>query len=841
MKKSSFLILLFLSTVFNVVAQKIQSPSEFLGYKLGDQFTPHHRVVDYYKYLSTVSKHIKLQDYGKTNEGRPLILAYVASESNINRLEEIRKNNLSLAGINEQGSAPIAKTKTADQPVIVWLSYNVHGNESVSTEASLQTVYELLNPANQETKSWLNNTVVLIDPCLNPDGRERYVNFYNPIKNLIPDALPFTREHMEPWPGGRANHYYFDLNRDWAWQSQVESQQRLAVYNKWLPQVHVDFHEQGVDEPYYFAPAAEPFHEDITSWQREFQTIIGKNNARYFDAKAWMYFTKERFDLLYPSYGDTYPIYNGSVGMTFEQGGSGRAGLAIITAEGDTLTLKDRIDHHFTSGLSTVEASSKYADRALSEFSNYFVKSKTSPPGEYKSYILRGDNPEKLKTLATLLKRNGIDFGYGASKSVQAFNYFTGKNESVKVNKSDMVISAYQAKSVLLKVLFEPNTFVSDSATYDITAWSLPYAHGIQAFASKETLSPLLSSPEMEAKIISKVENATAYVANWNSVTDVKFLGDLLKRNIKVRFSEIAFESAGNRFDAGSLIITRNGNLALGSNFENVIYDLAKKNGIDLVPMASGFVDKGADLGSDKVRLIKKPKVVVIGGEATSSLAFGEIWHFFEQQINYPVSIVRSQDLNRIDWSEINVLILPSGNYADLSNEKLLQWIRGGGKLIAMGNAVSQLAEVKGFDIKVKEEAKKDEKVMDPYKFIKPYENRERESVLSNTPGAIYKVNLDNSHPLGFGFPNFYYTLKLDDQGYQYLNEGWNVGVVKKDNYVSGFVGAEAKKKTIDGLIFGVQELGSGSVVYLGDDPLFRSFWESGKLLFSNAVFMVGN
>jgi hypothetical protein len=681
-----------------------------------------------------------------------------------------------------------------------------------------------------------------VDPCINPDGREAYVTQFK-RRNYFASGNedPFDQEHFEGNVSGRYNHYSFDLNRDWIWQTQVETKQRMEFFQSWLPMVHADFHEQSYQHSYYFPPAAKPYLNFISNSTKDLQESIGVSFARLFDSNNWNYFTREIYDLYYPGYGDTYPIYNGSVGMTFEQGGSGRAGLAIITAEGDTLTLKDRIDHHFTSGLSTVEASSKYADRALSEFSNYFVKSKTSPPGEYKSYILRGDNPEKLKTLSTLLKRNGIDFGYGASKSVQAFNYFTGKNESVKVSKSDMVISAYQAKSVLLKVLFEPNTFVSDSATYDITSWSLPYAHGIQAFASKESLNPLLSSPERETKSINKVENSTAYVANWSSVTDVKFLGDLLKRNIKVRFSEIAFESAGNRFDAGSLIITRNGNLALGANFENVIYDLAKKNGIDLIPMASGFVDKGADLGSDKVRLIKKPKVVVIGGEATSSLAFGEIWHFFEQQINYPVSIVRSQDLNRIDWSEINVLILPSGNYADLSNEKLIQWVRGGGKLIAMGNAVSQLAEVKGFDIKVKEEAKKDEKGLDPYKFIKTYENRERESILNNTPGAIYKIDLDNSHPLGFGFPNFYYSLKLDDQVYQYLNEGWNVGVVKKNNYVTGFVGAEAKKKTVDGLIFGVQELGSGSVVYLGDDPLFRSFWESGKLLFSNAVFMVGN
>lgn len=841
MKKYIFLIVLLIAGIFSVQAQQIKSPSEFLGYTLGNQFTPHHRVVDYYKYLASVSKHIQLQEYGKTNEGRPLLLAFVGSDTNMSRLDEIRTYNLNLAGINEQSSVSASKDISSEQPVVVWLSYNVHGNESVSTEASLQTIYELLNPANQRTKAWLKNTLVVIDPCLNPDGRERYVNFYNPIRNIVPDALPFTREHLEPWPGGRANHYYFDLNRDWAWQSQIESQQRLAVFNKWLPQVHVDFHEQGVDEPYYFAPAAEPYHQDISQWQREFQTIIGKNNARYFDEKGWMYFTKERFDLLYPSYGDTYPIYNGSVGMTFEQGGSGRAGLAIINSEGDTLTLKNRIDHHFTTGLSAIEASSKNAERALNEFKNYFSSSKTNPPGEYKSYIIRGDNPEKLKSLATLLQRNGIEFGYGSAKGALAFNYFTRKSENIKVNKMDMVISAHQPKSVLLKVLFEPNTFVSDSATYDITAWSLPYAHGIQAFASKESLSPLMNTLEVQASTISSLPNPVAYVANWNSLADVKFLAELLRKNIKVRYSEIAFESGGNRFNAGSLIIARNGNSNLDGGFEKVITELASKSGITLQPLSSAFVDKGADLGSDKVRYIKKPRVVVVSGEAASSLAFGEIWHFFEQQINYPLSVVRSSDLNRIDWSSIDVLILPNGKYTDLGNDKMLQWIRSGGKLIAMDAAVSQLVGLKGFDIKNKEEVKKEDKEMDPYKALKSYENRERERVQTNIPGAIYKVDLDNTHPLAFGFPDFYYTLKLDDNVYQYLTDAWNVGVIKKDNYVSGFVGSKVRKKLSDGLIFGVQEIGNGSVVYLADDPLFRSFWENGKLLFSNAVFMVGH
>ena len=275
-------------------------------------------------------------------------------------------NNLRLAHIAKDKMMP-----TEETPAIVWLSYNVHGNETSSSEASMLTLFALVDPANTQSKEWLKNTVVVIDPCLNPDGRERYINWYNSMIGTQYNPQVVAREHREPWPGGRSNHYNFDLNRDWVWQTQVESRQRLAQYNQWLPQVHVDFHEQSVNSPYYFAPAAEPYHEVLTKWQRDFQKTIGKNHAKYFDKNGWLYFTNERFDLLYPSYGDTYPVYSGSIGMTYEQGGIS-AGLGILTDEKDTLTLTDRALHHFTSGMSTVEIASMNASKLVKEFHTYF-------------------------------------------------------------------------------------------------------------------------------------------------------------------------------------------------------------------------------------------------------------------------------------------------------------------------------------------------------------------------------------------------------------------------------------------------------------------------------------
>jgi hypothetical protein len=332
-----------------------------------------------------------------------------------------------------------------------------------------------------------------------------------------------------------------------------------------------------------------------------------------------------------------------------------------------------------------------------------------------------------------------------------------------------------------------------------------------------------------------------AFVANWGSVKDVRFLSGLLKKNIKVRYSEVPFNVGGNSYNIGSLLITRSGNDKAGNDFDKLVREVASANDVIIQPIASGFMEKGADLGSDKIRFIKQPRIALVGGEETSSTAFGEIWHFFEQQIGYPVSVVRAHDIDRT-LSQFDVLIYPDGNYEDISGDRIQNWVQSGGKLIALQNAVAQLAGKKGFALTVKEEEKPDkEKAKISYEDLKVYENREREALPGSIPGAIYKVDLDNTHPLGFGFPKFYYTLKLDNKIYNFLSNGWNVGTIKKNNYVTGFVGSQAKKSLVDGMLFGVQEMGSGSVVYLTEDPLFRSFWENGKLLFSNAVFMVGN
>ncbi|HVF96704.1 MAG TPA: M14 family metallopeptidase, partial [Flavisolibacter sp.] len=825
MKPLALVLFIWLTGI--IAHAQIPSPESFLGYKVGTRFTPHHRLVEYYKAVAAASPStVKLQQYGTTNEGRPLLLAYISSAQNINNLESIRTKNI------ERTSG---KSAAADAIPIVWLSYNVHGNETSSSEASMLTLHALVDPANQQTKSWLQNTVVIIDPCLNPDGRDRYVNWFNSVTGTTFNALPESREHREPWPGGRSNHYNFDLNRDWAWQTQVETQQRLSVFNQWLPHVHVDFHEQGYNEPYYFAPAAEPFHEVITPWQRDFQNTIGRNHARYFDEKGWLYFTKERFDLLYPSYGDTYPIYNGSIGMTYEQGGGPSGGLGVIIENGDTLTLVDRAQHHHTTGMSTVETASKNAAKLVSEFEKYY-RDANNGAGDTKAYVIKmgSSDSNRMQSLLQLLDKNGIRYFSGRGSGLRGQSYASSKDENFSLSSSDVVIPSAQPKAALVRVLFEQNTKLSDSATYDITAWSLPYAYGLQAYAVKTPVSGLETYRVNKTVNVENGEMPYAYVISWSGLNAAKLTGQLLQKGIKLRFTTQPFTAGGQTFNRGSVLVMRTGNQQTQNLFATV-RTLANDAGVRLMPVASGFVEKGLDFGSSTVVPLKARKVALLTGEGVSSLGAGEVWHYFEQVLKYPVTLLNVNDAGRLNWNNYDVVIMPDGAYRFLSEktaaDALKAWVNGGGHLIALEGAVSNLSRL-DWAVKAKKSEDSNSKEKDPYFNLRRYDDRERDALRDYTPGSIYKVELDNTHPLAYGYPSHYYTLKQDNNQYEFLKEdGWNVGVVKRDGPVSGFVGVNLSKRLRNHLVFGVQESGRGTVTYLTDDVLFRSFWENGKLL----------
>jgi hypothetical protein len=841
MKKIACIItLLFISQ--SSFSQKLLSPGEFLGYQLGDRFTFHYRMVDYFKHVDEMAGNVKVIEYGKTYEQRPLIYTIITSPENFSKLDEIRVDNLRRTGL--QSGAPQSRVP------IVWLSYNVHGNESSSMEAAMWTLYELANTSNAKTQAWLKNTVVIIDPCINPDGRDRYARFYSQFGNMPGNTNGDATEHHEPWPSGRTNHYMFDLNRDWAWVTQIESKQRIKVYNEWLPQVHVDFHEMGYNTPYFFAPAAEPLHEVITPWQREFQTMVGKNHAKYFDQEGWLYFTKEHYDLFYPSYGDTYPTYNGAIGMTYEQAGSGYAGTSITTETGDQLTLLERITHHHTTGLSTIEITSQNASRVLDEFEKYFRENNSNPSSPYKTYVIKADNnKDKIRTITSWMDSHGIKYGHTNAKTSKGFDFQSQTTGNVNVSAEDIVISAYQAKSRFITTVFEPVSKLPDSLTYDITAWNLMYAHNLKGLALTEKLSVTKPYQQTVSKPLELKQKPYAYIFKYQHLDDVRLLTSLMKSGVRVRASEKGFTINGQTFSPGTLIVTRRNNEHI-PGFDSLIVSKAKSFNRDVTPSYTGFVEKGKDFGSGDLNYLKPPKVATVFGAETSSLNSGEIWHFFEQQIEYPVTQIGTDYFKYVDLKSYDVLIVPEV-YSTIFDEamqlKISEWVNAGGRLILMGNANNQFADKAGFALKKfasedeKNEAEKRAKELKEKEGMPRYDQTERRNVSEIISGAIYKVTVDNSHPLGFGLDNNYYTLKTNEYRFAFLDNGWNVGILKgKVKPIMGFAGYKGNASLQNSIVFAVENKGEGEIVYMVDNPLFRAFWDNGKLLFSNAVFMVG-
>ncbi|MEY3369223.1 MAG: hypothetical protein RI973_2378, partial [Bacteroidota bacterium] len=545
MIRTLLLLSLCLTSIAGLYAQpvaRIQTPDEFLPHQIGAQFTEHSQLVAYYQHVASLSNRVKLIEFGRTNQQRPQLLAIVSTPENLRRLEDIQLNHRRNAGL-ASGDAD-----NKNPAAIVWLGFSVHGNEAAGSEASMPVLYDLTNPDNKETSEWLKNTIVLIEPSVNPDGYNRYTSWYRQASPSRPDPDPAAREHDEPWPGGRVNHYLFDLNRDWAWATQTETRNRLKIYNQWLPHVVADLHEQYYDSPYYFAPASQPYHTYLTKWQADFQVEIGKNHAKYFDRNGWLYFTKEVFDLLYPSYGDTYPCFNGAIGMTYEQGGHSRAGRAIELPNHDTLTLADRVAHHRTTALSTVEIASQNAGRLVENFADFYKKSKNNPPGPYKTYVVKATNPShKIKAFTTLLDRHDIRYAKSGKNMAEltGFNYATGLEGRFSLGEEDLIISAHQPKGIFTQALLDPEAVVTDSMTYDITAWSLIQAFGLEGHATRERIDAFqayVPAPGVQRR---SEASPYAWLASWNSMQSARFLAGLLQQGVVVRYAEEAFAVEG--------------------------------------------------------------------------------------------------------------------------------------------------------------------------------------------------------------------------------------------------------------------------------------------------------
>ncbi|MBI5008567.1 MAG: zinc carboxypeptidase [Bacteroidia bacterium] len=840
MRKWFSALVLSVAIISPIRSQNIKSPDEFFGYELGTQFTYHHKAVEYFRYIADNSPLAEYREYGTTYEGRTLGVCFISSEENLANLEELRKNNLINTGL-------AAGAATGKQIPFIWLGYNVHGNEAVGMEAAIKTLYTLVSGSYPNVNEYLKGCVIIIDPCQNPDGHELYTNRYRNSMSLLMNPDNNAWEHNQGWPSARSNHYMFDLNRDWTWQTQKETRERLALYNQYMPHVHADFHEMGPESTYFFAPGAQPWHTVITQWQNDFHKFMGKGNAELFDDKYKLYFTKENFDLFYPSYGDTWPLFNGAMGFTFEQSGGGVSGLSYKLESGDTLTLKDRIDGHFTASMATIKVSYENREKLISEFNKYFLDNAKNPGFQYKSIIIKGTNEKSnIRNMLQLFDNHQIRYSYAGStgKKLKGFDYSVNKDSEVTIEKGDILVSAYQPQSRFVQVLFEPDSKANDSITYDLSAWALPYVYNLKAYALEEKISPDTGKvvvPEIKNEISSS--RPYAYIANYQGFDELKFVAALYRSDIRIRYSMKPFKINGTGFNRGTIIVTRGDNKSAGDRFDTIIRKAADESKVRLVPAETGLVETGKDFGSAYSPLQKKRKIAMLCGEGTSTSSVGELWYFFERELNYPVSLINTKDAAQADLSGYDLLILTSGSYSNMK-DTIADYVKRGGRVLAFENAISvfnnakltslgKAVETKSAEDKAAEKKIKSDDTIHLRKF--EYTAESRYSISSRSAGSIYRVKTDETHPYAFGLGREWFIMKRT-AGYPFLPAGNNIGYISDREPFSGFAGFKYKDKIKNTLVIGSENIGKGEVIYITDNPYFRAFWKSGRVLIGNVV-----
>jgi hypothetical protein len=841
MRRLSLCVFVLFVAAVSQAQTAIPSPDEFLGYKLGDRFTPHARILDYFRLLTTRSNLITMQQFGETYEHRPLMLAVITSPKNRAALDSIRANVAALTDPNATTQAR-ANEIAKSTPAIAWLAFGVHGNESSSAEVSMDVAHTLLTDPN--SAPLLDNLVVLIDPLLNPDGRERYIQWFIRTRGEEADPNPDAFEHNEPWPGGRFNHYLIDMNRDWAWSSQREVQARVAEYRKWNPQVFVDFHEMGYQSSYFFPPDARPVNanlpKDVDTWLEKF----GRADAEAFTKKGWTFFTGEEFDLFYPGYGDSWPSLHGAIGMTYEVAGHSRAGSAITRDDGTIFTLADRIARHYTTAMATLRTASENREGLLQYTYEMMRKQVTSGSN---TYLLQPDSPN-FRPLIEMLQRQSIAMSQlGAPVTIKASRIDSDATDTHLFTAGTVVINTRQPLGGLAQTLLERSPvftkgYVEEQQKrahadepdefYDLTSWSLPLAMNVDTYV---TTLPVTGDMHPYAPAPQPAFRAAryGYIIDGGDPNVYRAAGRMLRDGIRFNVSEDVVSVNDRNFARGSVVVLKGNNKPdLDASLEKVIRDTAAT----ITPIDSGWTG-ATSFGSSKVHFIKDPRIALIGGPRVNATSYGMLWHTLDVDTPLPHSNVSAESLRNVDLSKYGVIVLPDGDYGDRfgkNAEKLKAWLNAGGTLVVIKGASSFLRE-KDVDIsKLKpwEAPKKKDDDKDKSPSAPELYNDYR------VPGATFRTVMNDRSYLTFGVPRNPYVLIEGSAAFLPVSHAVDniVTITKEKPLVAGVAWNESIDR-LKGSIYLVSEpYGRGQVITFADDPHFRLFWRGTLPLFLNAV-----
>ena len=824
--KKALLLLIFIS--YSVLAQdidlsyylpqgtynsKIPTPKSVIDHEVGEWHITHDKLIAYMKVLAASSNRISIENRGKTFEGRPLLLLTITSPENHENIEKIKEKH-------RKATNDVSVNVTKD-PIVVYQGFSIHGNEASGSNAALALGYYLAASETAEVKELLKNTVILLDPSLNPDGLQRFAYWANTnkSKNINPD--PNDREYAEIWPRGRTNHYQFDMNRDWLPVQLPESKARIQTFHDWLPNILTDHHEMGSNSTFFFQPGIPSRTNPLTpQMNQDLTKEIANYHAKAFDKIGSLYYSEESFDDFYYGKGSTFPDINGSIGILFEQGSS--RGHAQETENG-ILTFPFTIRNQFTAALSTLEAAHKMRIKILKYQQDFYETSRNTAS---KKAIVFGDEKDAAKTfhLAEVLQRHRI-------KIHEVKSDFNQNGKTFKKGYS-YVVPMNQKNHRLVKAMFDVRTSFKDSLFYDVSAWTFNHAFGVD-FAENISLS---RAGKEVAEVTLKKGNVTAksgvgYLMSWNEYYTPKALNTILQKGLRAKFSMKNFENGGNTYEYGTIFIPVQNQKLNDVALYQFLQQVASKSHVDITGVSTGL-NNGIDLGSRNFRAITTPKVAMIVGDGVTGNDSGEIWHLFDQRFDMHVTRIDTRYLSSVDLSKYTHIIIPNSSLQNKEIEKIKSWVQNGGVVIGYKNTARWLASNNMITLQF------DSAKIDTIKNVS-FENKALQSGAQYIGGAIFEAKIDRSHPINFGYKNNKIalfrnsTLFLKPDKYSYNNP-----IQYTSNpLLSGYISKENAKVIPNTVPFKVQRFGKGNVIVFTDNTNFRAFWFGTNKLLMNTIF----
>ncbi len=797
---------------FNV---QIPTPEQFLGYGIGTQHTRHDKLVEYFRELDRLSDRMTMQVIGKTFEQRQQITAVFTSPQNHARIEEIRTAHL----------AGQINGNTENIPLVIHLGYNVHGNEPSSSEAAMLTAYYIVASQSEEANKWMNDMVILMDPVINPDGRDRHSHWANMHKAEPPVADPLDREHTEIWPGGRFNHYWFDLNRDWFLGTFPETRNRIKFFHHWRPYVQTDHHEMGSNSTFYFDPGEDASNNPVVP-DFLYKTIYPLY-AGYFskatDAIGSMYFTKEAYDKLYPGYGSSYINFYGGAGFLFEQASSRGHVQETNTIP---LTFAFTIRNQFTASLTTIRASLIEKAQLLKMRKEFYRVAKAQAASSpIKGYVF-GDVKDATRTKAfvDMLLLHQIEV------------FEAGKQFYVPTDQDNYI---------MVRSVFEKSITYRDSSFYDASTWSLVHAYNLPYAELRTPLSKTTRITSMAAAEPTVTKSNYAYVFEATDYNVHKAIFQLQKGGAIVQSAFRPFTAAVNQqqklFGYGSVVLSVQQQRISADSLYQLVTATAKSTNINMYSLGTGFSAGGIDLGSGYVRTLQKPEAAMIIGTGVAATEAGEIWHLLDQRLQMPISKIDILNLGRANLNRYNTLIMVSGNYNLLDKtvtDKIKAWVQNGGTLITIKSG-SEWAIRNGF---TKEKLLMADSLKGtPVRQL--YDNAVYIEGAKAMGGSIFKVEVDTTNPIGFGLTGK--TVSWYRNGLTFLQPSANpystVAQYTNDPLIGGYIHPTTLKKVKNSAAILVGAEGNGRVILFSDNPNFRGTWYGSNKVFLNALFFGGN